>query len=500
MGTLRQRANQAHGGTVDFHDLRTFIDRVEELGELRRIRGAHWDLEIGGITEVAQHRINGPAVLFDDVRDYPSGYRILVNSMGSANRTALALGLETGQSYGDLLRQWRGRASAIKPIPPRFVDDGPVLENVDRGDAVNLLKFPTPLWHAEDGGRYIGTGSFDVTIDPVDNWLNLGCYRVVVHDEKRLGFYISPGKHGRIMRDRYFAEGKPMPVVMSFGHDPRLFLAASVEVPYGVSEYDYVGGILGQPLDVIKGPITGLPIPAQAEIVVEGFAHPTDTTAEGPFGEWTGYYGSDQRAEPVLQVEAVYHRNQPIMLGSPPGKPPTEHTAYRSLMRSAILWEQMEKAGVPDVTGVWCHEPGGARLFVAVSIRQRYPGHARQALHMAAMCHAGAYLGRYVVVVDEDVDVTDLQDVVWAMCTRSDPARSVDTIQRAWSGPLDPAIHPDHKGFNSRLLIDACRPYEWRDQFPKPTGISAAERDEIMARWGDALFGTAAGAPSLAPR
>jgi 4-hydroxy-3-polyprenylbenzoate decarboxylase len=106
------------------------------------------------------------------------------------------------------------------------------------------------------------------------------------------------------------------------------------------------------------------------------------------------------------------------------------------------------------------------------------------------MCHAGAYLGRYVVVVDDDVDVTDLHDVVWAMCTRSDPSRSLDVIQRAWSGPLDPAIHPDHKGFNGRLLIDACKPFEWRDQFPKPTGLTTAERDEIMARWGETLFGS----------
>ena len=141
-------------------------------------------------------------------------------------------------------------------------------------------------------------------------------------------------------------------------------------------------------------------------------------------------------------------------------------------MRSALVWEQIEKAGVPDVKEVWCHEAGGARLLVAVAITQRYPGHARQAGHIAAMCHAGAYLGRLVVVVDEDIDVTDLHDVIWALCTRAEPEQDYDLIKRAWSGPLDPIIPTGKKGFNSRFVIDATRPWEWRNEFP------AVARDE----------------------
>jgi 4-hydroxy-3-polyprenylbenzoate decarboxylase len=473
-----------------FTDLRSFIDRVEDLGELRTARGAHWDLEIGGITELAQHRINGPAVLFDDVPDYPSGHRVLINSMGSANRTALVLGLPTGLSYRELLPMWRERSKHVSPIPMRFVNDGPVMENVFEGDAIDMYKFPTPKWHELDGGRYIGTGSFDVTMDPDENWVNLGCYRVMIQDRDRLGFYISPGKQGRIMRDKYWARNEPMPVAMSFGHDPTLFLAASIEVPPGVSEYDYVGGIKGEPINVIRGPITGLPIPADGEIVIEGFMYPAETKEEGPFGEWTGYYASDHRAEPLVQVKALYHRNNPIILGSPPGKPPSELTSYRGLMRSALVWEQMEKAGVPDVKGVWCHEAGGARLLVAVAITQRYPGHARQAGHIAAMCHAGAYLGRYVVVVDEDIEVTDLHDVVWAMCTRAEPEQDFDLIRRAWSGPLDPIIPTGKKGFNSRFVIDATRPWEWRDQFPAVAEMSEGLRTQITEKWAAQILGS----------
>jgi len=218
--------------------------------------------------------------------------------------------------------------------------------------------------------------------------------------------------------------------------------------------------------------------------VLEGFASNATRLPEGPFGEWTGYYASGGRPEPVLDVKAIYHRNDPIMLGLPPNKPVDEQSRYRAWLRSALLYDDIQKAGVPDVQGVWCHEVGGSRLFLAVSIKQRYAGHARQAGHIAAMCHAGAYLGRFVVVVDEDIDPTNLEDVMWAWCTRCDPERDTDMIKRAWSGPLDPAIHPDHKGHNSRMIFDATRPYEWRDKFPKVSNLTPEQQRVARERWG----------------
>jgi 4-hydroxy-3-polyprenylbenzoate decarboxylase len=186
----------------------------------------------------------------------------------------------------------------------------------------------------------------------------------------------------------------------------------------------------------------------------------------------------------VLNVKAVYHRNNPIILGAPPNKPPDEQARYRAFLRSALLRDDIEAAGVPDVQGVWAHEVGGSRLFLAVAIKQRYPGHARQAGHIAAQCHAGAYLGRFVVVVDEDIDPTNLEDVMWALCTRCDPVRDTDLIKRAWSGPLDPAIHPDEKGHNSRLIFDATRPYEWRDKFPAVSNLTPEQTRVARERWG----------------
>jgi len=175
------------------------------------------------------------------------------------------------------------------------------------------------------------------------------------------------------------------------------------------------------------------------------------------------------RDEPVLRVRRVYFRNNPIMTGAPPSKPPTEATFYKSFWRSAMIWDEMERAGIPDVAGVWCPPEGNTRLFTVVSIKQRYPGHARQAGVIASQCHAAAYLGRFTVVVDEDIDPTDMKDVIWAMTTRCDPVEDIEILRRCWSSPLDPIIPPNRKGrdssFNSRAIIDACRPYEWMLQF-----------------------------------
>jgi 4-hydroxy-3-polyprenylbenzoate decarboxylase len=146
---------------------------------------------------------------------------------------------------------------------------------------------------------------------------------------------------------------------------------------------------------------------------------------------------------------------------------------------------------VPDVTAVWAHEVGGSRLLLGVSIRQRYAGHSKQAGHVAAMCHAGAYAGKYVIVVDDDIDVTSLEDLVWAMLTRSDPATSIDIIKKAWSTPLDPRIPPEQKdkgdNTNSRAIIDACRPFHWRDKFAKVNMPSPERKRKAMEKFGYVL-------------
>jgi 4-hydroxy-3-polyprenylbenzoate decarboxylase len=476
--------------TGSYRGLREWLQRVEAIGELRTVVGAGWEEDIGRIGEMLIHTDGSPAVLCDEIPGYPRGFRVLLNSNAERSRIAITLGLPPTTSTEELMDWFENKMDAMRPIPVREVADGPVFENADEGDAVNVLKFPSPHWHLHDGGRYIGTGCVDITKDPDSDWVNAGTYRIMVHNEKQVGLYISPGKHGRIHRDKYFARGEPMPIVVVVGGDPVFFLAGGIEISPGVNELEWVGGLRGEPVEVVRGKHTGLPIPAHAEIALEGFAHPNTTLMEGPFGEWTGYYASGSRQEPVIDVKAIYYRNDPIILGVPPNKPPYEAHKYRVYLSSALLRREIRMAGVPDVTSVWCHGVGGTRLLNVVSIKQRYSGHARQALHVAAMCRSAAYLGRIVIVVDDDIDVTDLNEVMWAVCTRSDPERSLDIIKRAWSGPLDPAIHPTEKGFNSRLLIDACRPYEWRDLFPQAIGPEPAYKRETRDKWGWILRGS----------
>ena len=456
---------------IAYTDLREWIEEARKLGEVRDVTGASWQEEIGMAAEVVLHTETAPCVIFDEVPGCRKGFRVLTNFFGG-KRKNMTLGFPANLNKLDLTEAFREHYIAdLKRVATKEVDDGPIFENVITGSDIDVTMFPTPIWHEADGGRYIGTGSFNVTRDPDEGWINLGTYRVMIHDEKSVGFYISPGKHGRIHRDKFEALGEPMPVAIVVGGDPISFLMACSEIPYGVSEYEIIGGLRGKAVEVVRGKVTGLPIPANAEIVLEGYCQPGNRKLEGPFGEWTGYYASDIREEPVLDIEAIYHRNDPIILGCPPQRPPDELARYRAVTRSALLRENIAKAGVPDVTAVWAHEVGTARLLLGVAIKQRYPGHATQAGHVASQCHVGAYAGRYVIVVDDDIDVSSLEELIWAMLTRSDPATSIDIIKHAWSTPLDPRISPEDKDkgnfTNSRAIINACRPWHWRDKFAK---------------------------------
>ena len=471
-----------------YEDLREWIEEADKLGEVRYVDGLSWEREIGMATELLHHSDPAPAAVFDNIPGYPKGFRVLTNFFGG-KRQNMTIGFAEGLNRLELsegfLEVYENEDN--QPVLHEIVDDGPIFENVITGDDVDITMFPTPKWHEDDGGRYIGTGCYNVTRDPEEDWINVGTYRVMIHDEKTVGFYISPGKHGRIHRDKYAARGEMMPSAIVLGGDPMTFLMSSSEVPYGLCEFDLMGGLRGKPIECVKGKITGLPFPANAEIVIEGWIDPKEFRLEGPFGEWTGYYASDVREEPVMHVEAIYHRNDPIMLGCPPQRPPDELARYRAVARSALLKRSIKAAGVPDVTAVWAHEVGTARMLVALSIKQRYAGHAAQAGHVACQCHVGAYAGKYVIVVDDDIDVSDLEQVIWAMLTRSDPATSIDIVKNAWSTPLDPRIPPEEKAkknfTNSRAIIDACRPFHWRDKFPKVNMPSAELAKETRERF-----------------
>jgi 4-hydroxy-3-polyprenylbenzoate decarboxylase len=489
MAKAEKKVNHAEGG-VAYRGLRDWIDQVERMGELVKINGAHWDREMGAATQLLTQTAKGkaPAILFDEVPGYPKGYRTLYGQFSSLKRVALTLGLPLEFEHkADLVKAYHERMQNMTLLKPKFVKDGPILKNVLEGDKVDVLKFPVPIHHEQDTARYIGTADMCITKDPDDGWYNFGAYRCQVYDEKTIGCQITEGKHGRIHRDKYFERGQSCKFAIVCGQDPLLYLLSSSPLPRGVSEYDFAGGIRGEPVEVVKGPYTGFPIPADAEIVVEGEAVPGNVKPEGPFGEWMGYYSDDVVPRPYIDVKTVLYRDNPILTCAPQHKPVDETGLLKGIAGAAEIWQALEAAGLPEILGVWNHEGGPATRFTAIQIRQRYPGHSRNVLHVASNCAAGAYNGKWTVVVDEDIDCSDLDQVLWAMCTRFDPMTDIDTIQRAWSSGRDPMFLPGN--FNNRILIDACMPYErkLKGKFPTVVDVSPEMRARLKAKFAKIL-------------
>jgi UbiD family decarboxylase len=386
----------------------------------------------------------------------------------------------------DRMRHW---IEAAHEFPFVEVPDGIVCENVDTDDRVDLMKFPAPLWHEEDGGRYIGTGSVAIMRDPESGWVNLGTYRLMLHDRTTTGIFIAPGHHGRVILEKYWRSGNPCPVVISAGHHPLFLFAGSLAVPVSVSEYNYIGSVIESRVPVVRGRMTGLPIPAFSEIALEGFIHPGEFRNEGKFGEWPGYYVSEAKPEPVIRVQSVYHRTDPVLMGAWPGRPPHDTTYRNSIIKSASLWELLERARIRGVNGVYRPEAGAANLFTVISIKQMHAGHARQVGVVASQLLS--HPTRYVVVVDEDIDVMSLEETIWAICTRTDPRRSIAIIDDIHVNVLDPMVRSrfdDNSGHTgSCAVIDACKPYQQFDRFPKVAESSTEFKRTVREKWAGIL-------------
>ncbi len=473
-----------------YKDLRGFIKQVDELGALRRLNGADQKYELGGITEVAAGTPDCPALLFDRIKGFAPGFRVFTNATTTPQRAALALGIDPSLRPLDALKAWMQRRQTLKPLAPVTVTSAAFMENSFTGKKVDMTRLPAPHWHRKDGGPYIGSGSLVIMRDPDGGWINASIYRVQVHGKSRVTIQFDHlGRHGAIIAKKYWDRGKACPVAVVNGQDPALFIAGFEYLPDGQSEYDFAGAIKGAPIEVMAGPVTGLPVPAHAEIILEGELLPmtTLTLPEGPFGEFTGYYANDARPCPVMAVKAIHHRDNPILLGSPPMKPPRFH--FGLPFRAASIWSNLEMAGVTDVTGVWQHV---AQLMTVVALKQRYAGHAKRAALIAA---ANSYMGRLVVVVDDDVDPSNLADVMWAITTRCEPAEQIDIVRNAWSSALDPRIPEDAKRAgitsHSKAIIEAVRPFHLKDSYPPTSALTQDEAREIEVKWGGVIGGGA---------
>jgi UbiD family decarboxylase len=469
-------------------DLREWLRAAAAAGELQHISGADAVLEIGAASELNYRRPHPRALLFDDIAGYRPGRRVLTSSLSSPALMGLSLGLGPGLSDHDLVEALRGRpggwAKEAASYPAEPVDSGPVFDNVMVKGEIDFLAFPSPLWHEEDGGRYIGTGCAVVTTDPGTGVPNAGAYRIQVQDDgAAVSINMEAGRHGAQNVRAWFAREGRAPVAVSLGHHPVFLMVSGTEVPLGLSELDYAGAILRERVPVVRCPDTGLPLPAESELAFEGWLYPDRTRPEGPFGEWTGYYSGGVKPVLTAEVTGLFHRNDPINLGAPPGKPPFDYSYMRSVMKSAMATDALASAGLPGVSAVWCHEAGGGRAIIVVGLEQRYAGHSRQAGYLAAQLPVTAYMNRLVITVDADVDPRDLHEVMWAVSTRCDPARDIDIMRYSWGCVTDPLTLPGEPTYNSRALIDACRPFERLADFPAVAETSGAVLARVAGRW-----------------
>ncbi len=467
-------------------DLRTYIEACRQADELKVVSApVDWNLEISHISKLVEER-KGPALLFENIKGYDTP--VFTGAFATTKRLAIMLGLPHHLSMCESAQAWmRKSISAEGLIKAREVKDGPVLENVLQGDDVDLERFPVPKFFPLDGGRYIGTMVFVVLKDPETGETNLGTYRMQMLDGKTCGVQILPGKRGERIMKKYAKMGRKMPAAAVIGCDPLIFMAGTL-MHKGANDFDITGTVRGQPAEYLMAPLTGLPVPAGAEIVLEGEIDPNNFRQEGPFAEYTGYYTDELHhpiLKPALEVKQILHRNRPILWATGQGRPVTDVHMLLAFTRTATLWTELEKMRIPGVQSVCVLPESAGRFWAVVSVKQSYPGHSRQVADAVIGSNTGSYGIKGVITVDEDIQADDLQRVMWALSCRYDPMRGTELIRRGRSTPLDPALDPNSdKLTTSRILMDACIPYEWK-QKPVEARLDEATVAMIKSRWAE---------------
>jgi 4-hydroxy-3-polyprenylbenzoate decarboxylase len=441
-------------------DLREWIGLLEREGELARVKTeVDWDLEIGGVLRETMER-QGPALLFENIKDHKDTActKLFCGSLATFSRVALMMGLPKDTPYKELIQVWRERAK--KPIKPVVVDTGPCKENILKGDDVDLFQFPTPHWQKHDGGRYIGTFHGAISKDPDTGWENMGMYRQVIHDRNSTSMSVAQGQHIWMHWRKYRPKGQNMPMAIAIGCDQTMPAVSAAPVPDGVDEWDIMGALRQEPVELVRCETVDLRVPASSEIVLEGDLI-TDVKTfknDGPFGEFTGHYGMPSM-RPVLKINCITFRNNPILQGTLEGLPINEDHRLCSVSHSAMVWNLLEERMV-GVTGVNC-DPSTAYTNTIVQIDNSYYGQVQQ---VAANIWGSKFtldVGKNIIVCDTDVDIWDLNRVFWALAYRVDP--KTDIIQYpGMIHALDPIVHIRNRigpGGNAgtRLLIDATK-------------------------------------------
>jgi 4-hydroxy-3-polyprenylbenzoate decarboxylase len=465
-------------------DIRDFISMWEEKGDLRRIKAeVDWNLELSHIAQMVQER-GGPALLFERIKGHESP--VLIGVYATVRRLASILGKPELGSMVELTRYW---LSVLKEkraaVASEEVSTGPIFENVSEGERANILSFPVPKFYEADGHRYFGTAVYMVTKDPESGRINLGTFRMAVHDEHHLGVQILKGKTTDRILKKYEKMGQKMPVCVVVGGDPLLGIASAATLPGVQSAYDVVSTLRGEPLKLVKEELSGLPIPADAEIVVSGEIDPKVLKEEGPFGEYTGYYTEEffrPLPKPVIDIKRIYYRNNPILICNTVGRPVGDNHVLYAFARNASLWMELEAMRIPGIKSVHTLPEAAGRYWVIVSVQQMYPGHAEQVAHAVLGTNTGMYGTKGVIIVDDDIEADDLPRVWWALSVRYLPERGTEIIKRGRSTPLDPALlNEPNKFITSRIILNATIPFEW-EQKPILVKLNEEVVNRIKAR------------------
>jgi 4-hydroxy-3-polyprenylbenzoate decarboxylase len=477
---------------VAFSDLREFVARLETLGRLRRVTApVSRDLEITEIVDRVSKASGAAnvALLFERVEGV--AMPVLVNAFGSEQRIALALGVdrldELGErvaklldarmpgSFGERLRRLRTLIDVAR-ASPRRVDTAPCQEVVESA-APSLAELPILRCWPGDGGRYITLPAV-FTRDPRTGARNVGMYRLQVFDDRTLGMHWQTHKGGAEHEHRATSR---MPVAIALGGDPALIYAASAPLPPGVDEVVFAGWLRGGGIDLVRCRTNDLEVPAQAEIVLEGWVDPQERRLEGPFGDHTGYY-SLAREYPVFHLTAVTRRARPIYPTTIVGRPPQED--YWLGKATERLFLPIMRLMLPEIVDVNMPAEGVFHNLVIVSIRKRYPGQARKVMH--ALWGMGLMmLAKTIVVVSEHVNVHDLSEVAWRATGNIDPRRDLVLLE----GPMDDLDHAAlrHR-FGGKLGVDATEKGPLDDvvqAWPDEIRMTDEVRERVTRRWKD---------------
>ncbi len=458
-------------------DLRTFIDQVKQtypkdFVEVTNEVDLHF--ESAALVEKLENEDKFPALLFKSFKGQT--IPVLVNLCASYERLALSVGTDVQH----MVERFADLADESRPL--KWVDrsDAPVKEVVLTEDKIDLYKLPIPVHNELDAGQYISSGVALVK-DPDTGAVNGGIYRHQVQGKDELGWFVNPSNHGNYLRLRYEELNQPMDVAIVIGHHPTLLLAGVSKMRGIGGELEIMGGLMGESVEVVPGETVDLPIPAQAEIVIEGKIYPGNVRDEGPFGEWPRYYtGSGDR--PYIKVTAITMRRNPIYLDIAAAMP--DHNMVGCLPRMGSLYKKI-KEGVPSLVNVNLPLSGGGRVFCYISISKKADGEPKQAAFAALATDPSI---REVTIVDDDIDVFNEGQVLWARATRFQADIDLAIIPYAmgsWLNPTAYDITRTGKGpMETKMIFDATMPAPPAD-FPKrtranPEAVERLKLEEFM--------------------